>query len=198
MTPAWIEAHASYINGSRRQTSEQIIFHAGDVGRVALFKVLMIPVNALQNSTSLTVKIVFSTNVTIGSTDPDSDVIFGVSDGISFVGFEVVDKNNYRSYPPCFGTEGVTTSSRLKAYKRVSSLLPKPNNIFYPGQVVGTLNLNERWGSCYTAHDGGFAKTAVYSKRLTLSKGLTFEVYRDEKDERIGIKFIEVTIIQDS
>ena len=200
MTPTWIEAHASYINGSHRHTTDQIVFHATDIDvtRVALFKVLMIPVNALQISTSLTVKIVFSTNVTIGSTDSDSDVIFGVSDGISFVGFVVLDKNNYRTHPPCYGSEGVSSSSSLKAYKRVSSLLPKPRSSFYPGQVVGTLNLNERWGSCYTAHDGGFAKTAVYSKRLTLSKGLTFEVHKDQKHERIGIKFIEVTIIQDS
>lgn len=197
MTPAWIEAHASYISGSRGHTPEQITFHADDVGKSALFKVLMIPVNALQNSTSLTVKIVVSTNVTIGS-NSDSDVIFGVSDGISFVGFIVFDKHNYGKFPPCSGLEGTSTSSSLKPRKRVSSLLPKPRSSFYPGQVVGTLNLNERWGSCYTAHDGGFAKTAVYSKRLTLSKGLTFEVYKDHKDERIGIKFVEVTIIQDS
>ena len=193
MTPAWIEAHASYINGSRGHTTDQIIFHATDIDvrRTALFKVLMIPVNALQNSISLTVKIVFSTNVTIGS-NSDSDVIFGVSDGISFVGFDIVDKNNYDNYPPCYGSEGVSLRSL------VSSLLHKPSDSFNPGQVVGTLNLNERWGSCYTAHDGGFAKTAVYNKRLTLSKGLTFEVHKHHKHERIEIKFIEVTIIQDS
>lgn len=200
MTPSWIVAHASYIDGSRGYTTEQITFHAGGAGRWgALFKVPMIPVNELQNSSALTVKFVVSTNVTIGSTDSDSDLIYGVSDGISFVGFETLDKNNYKgNFPPCYGSEGVSFGSRLKDYKRVSSLLPKPSDSFYPGQVIGTLSLNERWGSCYTAHDGGFAKTAVYSKRLNLSKGLTFEVYKDHKGERIGIKFIEVTIIQDS
>ena len=157
-----------------------------------LFKVPMIPVNALQNSTSLTVKIVVSTDVTNGSTDFDGDMMYGVSNGISFVGFDIVDKNNYDNFPPCYRSEGVSLISL------VSSSLHKPSDSFFPSQVVGTLNLNERWGSCYTAHDGGFAKTAVYSKRLTLSKGLTFEVYKHQKHERIGIKFIEVTIIQDS
>ena len=52
-------------------------------------------------------------------------------------------------------------------------------------------------GSCYTAHDGGFVKTAGYNKRLMLNKGLTLEVYKGHKNERVGIKFIEVTILQD-
>ena len=199
MTPSWIEAHASYIEGSRNYTAEQITFFAGDVHRAALFKASMIPVNALQNSTSLSVKFVVSTDVTIGSSDRDSDVIFGVSDGISFVGFEILDKSNYwDGYPPCYGLQGVSLSSRLRGYEPVSPLLPKPRDSFYPGQVVGTLNLNERWGSCYTAHDGGFVKTALYSKRLNFSKGLTFELYKDGKRERMGIRFVEVTIIQDS
>ena len=199
MNPSWIETHASYIDGSRKNTTEQITFYAGAVNRAALFKVPMIPVNVLQNSTPLTVKIVISTNVTIRSAGSDSDVIYGVSDGRSFVGFVALDNYNYKKrYLPCSGLEGVSSSSRLKGYKRVSSRLPRPSDSFYPGQFVGTLNLNERWGSCYTAHDGGFAKTAVYSKRLTLSKGLTFEVYKDNKNEVVGIKFVEVTIIQDS
>ena len=157
-----------------------------------LFKVPMIPVNALQNSTSLTVKIVVSTDVTNGSTDFDGDMMYGVSNGISFVGFDIVDKNNYDNFPPCYRSEGVSLISL------VSSSLHKPSDSFFPSQVVGTLNLNEFWGPCYTAHDGGFAKTAVCNERLTLSKGLTFEVHKDQKHERIGIKFIEVTIIQDS
>ena len=200
MNPSWIETHASYIDGFRRNTTEQITFYAGAVYRAALFKVPMIPVNVLQNSTPLTVKIVISTNVTIGSAGPDSgDVIYGVSDGRSFVGFIALDNYNYKNrYLPCCGFEGVSSSSRLKGYKRVSSWHPKPSDSFYPGQFVGTLSLNERWGSCYTAHDGGFVKTAVYSKRLTLSKGLTFEVYKNNKNEVVGFKFVEVTIIQDS
>ena len=53
---------------------------------------------------------------------------------------------------------------------------------------------NERWGSCYIAHDGG----CVQYKQPTFSQGLTFELYKDGKHERMGIRFVEVTIIQDS
>lgn len=65
---------------------------AGEENLAALFKVPMIPVNALQNSTSLTFKIVVSTDVTNGSTDFVSDMMYGVSDGISSVGFDIVHK----------------------------------------------------------------------------------------------------------
>ena len=48
-------------------------------------------------------------------------------------------------------------------------ITPKPSDSFYPGQFVFTLKLDERWGSCYTAHDGGFVKTVGYNKRLMLN-----------------------------
>ena len=83
----------------------------------------------------------------------------------------------------------------MTGIRRISRFSSKPNDSFYDGQFVITLKLNERWGSCYTAHDGGFVKTAAYNKRLLLSKGLALEVYKQHKTERVGIKFIEVTVI---
>ena len=70
---------------------------------------------------------------------------------------------------------------------------PKPSDSFFPGQFVFTLKLDERWGSCYTAHG-----TAGYNNRLVLSKGLTLVVYKQNKIERVGIKYIKVAIKQDA
>ena len=39
--------------------------------------------------------------------------------------------------------------------------------------------------------------TAGYRKRPMLNKGLILEAYKSDKGERVGIKFIKVTIIQD-
>ena len=75
----------------------------------------------------------------------------------------------------------------------ISPTSPRPSDTFYDGQFVITVKLNERWGSCYTAHDGGFVKTADHNKRLLLSKGLALAVYKDQETERVGTKFIEVT-----
>ncbi len=196
MTPSWLEAHASYINSYRLNTSEQLTFTAGSSEDYpALLKVPMIPANVLQNSTQLTVKIVVSNDVDIG-TNEDSDIKYGLSDGISFVGFETDDKANYNGFAPCFGIEG-PSSTALTERRLISPSSPRPSDTFYPGQFVITLKLDahENWGSCYTAHDGGFVKTAGYNNRLVLSNRLSLEVYKGHTSERVGIKFIEVTVV---
>ena len=198
MTPTWLEAHASYIDSSRSKTTEQLTFNAGSVDFAALLKVPIIPAGMLQYSSPLTIKVVVSHDVSIG-TNHDSDIFYGVSDGVSFVGFTMVDKNNYvhQNAAPCFGYEG-TSGTTQTGRRPISPTSPRPSDTHYPGQFAMTLKLDERWGSCYTAHDGGFAKTAVYNKRLMLNKGLTLEVYKHSKGEKVGIKYIEVTVIQDN
>ena len=197
MTPSWLEAHASYISSYRSRTTEQLTFNAGSVKNAALLKVPMIPANVLQNSTMLTVKIVVSNDVNIGQNE-DSDIRYGVSDGISFVGFETVDIANYNSIAPCFGIEG-SSGTILTGRTPINNFSPIKSDTYYPGQLVFTLKLDalESWGSCYTLHDGGFVNTDGYNKSLNLSNGLTLEVYRDDKGERYGIKFIEVTVVDD-
>ncbi len=196
MTPTWLEAHASYIDSAHSKTTEQLTFNAGSVDHAALLKVPMIPAGWLQYSAPLTVKIVVSNDVSIGKSQ-DTDISYGVSDGVSFVGLKTVDKNNYGSLAPCYGNEGVSGTT-LTGIREIGIFSPRPSDTHYPGQFVMTLKLDEHWGSCYTAHDGGFVKTAVYKKRLMLNKGLTLEVYKQHKVERVGIKYIEVTVIQDA
>ena len=195
MTPNWLEAHASYMDSAHSKTTEQLTFNAGSVNYPALLKVPMIPAGWLQYSAPLTVKIVVSHDVNIGTTH-DSDISYGVSDGRSFVGFITVDKFNSGSSASCYGNEG--TSGTTLTGSRLINPSPKPSDSFYPGQFIVTLKLDERWGSCYTAHDGGFVKTAVYNNRLMLNKGLTLEVYKQGSNEKVGIKYIEVTVIQDA
>ena len=195
MSPTWLEAHASYIDSSRAATSQQLTFNAGAQASAALLKVPMIPAGVLNVATPLTVEITVAHDIAIGGQPIDSDIRYGVSDGTRFIGFETCDKGNYDSNAPCYGTEGLSgiTLSSI----RHDPVIPKPSDSFYPGQFVFTLKLDERWGSCYTAHDGGFVKTAGYNNRLMLTKGLTLEVYKSNKGERVGIRFIKVSIIQD-
>ena len=194
MTPTWLEAHASYMDSSRSSTAQQLTFNAGTVDNAALLKVPMIPAGVLRVSTPLTLEITVAHDVSIGNI-PDSDIRYGVSDGTRFVGFEAPDKGNYVNSAPCYGFEGV--SGATLSSRTYNPVTPKPSDTFYPGQFVFTLKLDERWGSCYTAHDGGFVRTAGYSNRLMLSKGLTLEVYKSDKGERVGIRFIKVVITQD-
>ena len=195
MTPTWLTAHASYIDSHHSITTEQLTFNAGPTDNAALLKVLMIPVGVLKHAAPLTVKIVVSHDVSIGTTH-DSDPAYGVSDGINFVGFVMDDKSNYVNTAPCYRYEGISGTTLTGI--QYSGKLPKPSDSLYPGRFLVTLKLDERWGSCYTAHDGGFTKTAVYNNRLMASKGITLEVYKHSRGEKIGIKFIEVTVIEDA
>ena len=195
MTPSWLEAHASYIQGARTSNAKQLTFNAGSVINGALLKVPLISSGLIKVSTPLTVEIVVANDVSIGKS-VDSDIKYGLSDGEKFVGFEACDKGNYGSNAPCYGAEGVSGAT-ISALRHEGWNTNKPSDSFYPGRFVFTLKLNERWGSCYTAHDGGLTKTVGYNNRLILSKGLTLEVYRGDKGERVGIKSIVVTIMQD-
>ena len=195
MTPSWLETHASYIESSRTITADQLTFNAGSVNDAALLKVPMIPPAVVRDSSPLTVNITVANDVSIGQ-GTDSDIKYGVSDGTRFIGFHTPDKRNYGSYSPCFGFEGVSGTTLTSM--RHGSITPKPSDSFYPGQFVFTLKLDERWGSCYTAHDGGLVKTAGYNNQLILSKGLTLEVYKSSSRERVGIRYIKVAIKQDA
>ena len=195
MTPTWLEAHASYIDSSRTSTPQQLTFNAGAKDNTALLKVPMIYSGVLKAGTPLTVEITVAHDVSIGSKPVDSEIRYVVSDGTRFVGFETCEKDNYETNAPCYGIEGISGASASSL--RSNPVLPKPNDSFYPGQFVFTLKLDERWGSCYIPHDGGFVRTAGYNNRVMLNEGLNLEVYRSNKGERVGIRFIKVAIIQD-
>ena len=92
--------------------------------------------------------------------------------------------------------EGVSGSTLTPT--RYEPSKPKPSDPFYPGQFVFTLKLDERWGSCYTAHDVGFVGSAGYNSRLIFSKGPTLEVDKSDAGERVGIRYIKVAINQDA
>ena len=196
MTPTWLEAHASYIDSSHTTTTEQLTFNAGSATFAALLKVPMIPAGVLQYSASVTAKIVVAHDASIGTSE-DSDVSYGVSDGTSVVGITWRDRADYSGSSPCFGFQG-TSGAHLSTNGWINNSSPRVKDSFYPGRIVITLKPNERWGSCYTAHDGGFVKTTTFTKRLMLNKGLTLEVYKDSGSERSGIKYIEVTILQNA
>lgn len=195
MTPLWLESHASYINTDRSSSASQITFNAGSTVNAALLKVFLVPSGVLADDTPLSVEITVANDISIGKIG-DSDIRYGLSDGTTFVGFESPDQGNYGNHGPCYGCEGVSgvTLSSI----RCDPVTPKTSDSLYPGQFVYTLKLDERFGLCYTAHDSGFVRTANYNNRLMISKGLTLEVYKSDKAEKVGIRYIKVAISRDS
>ena len=140
MTPTWLEAHASYMDSSQATTTEQVTFNAGSVYCAALLKVFMIHACVLQYSASLTVKILVSHDVSIGKAE-DSDVSYGVSDGISVVGIVMRNKADHSSSSPCLGFEGASDTS-LRTDGWITSSSPRASDSFYLSQFVITLKLD--------------------------------------------------------
>ena len=194
MTPLWLETHSSHIDSNRSTTADHITFNAGSIRNAALLKVPLVTAGVLVDETPLSIEITVANDVSIGG---DSDIRYGVSDGINFIGFETMDTWNYRDHSPCFGTEALSgeTLTAVTSFNRFSALSAAITN-FFPKQFVFTLKLDQPWGSCLTAHGGGSIKTAEYSKRLLVSRGLSLEVYKSDTVERVGIKFFKVIIMK--
>ena len=198
MTPTWFEGHASYIDSSHSTTADLISFNAGVKNNAVLLKIPLIASDVLKDCVPLTVEVTVANDVRIGGRGYDSDIRYGLSDGKTFIGFEAIDRRTYATQSPCYGVEG-KSGNTLTGISLKNSKYPKVNKYsYYPGQFEFTFKLDQRWGSCYTAQDHGFVKTAGYINRLKVSKGLTLEVYKSDKKQRVGIKFIKVAITQDS
>ena len=100
MTLLWLETHASYIAEERTVSASQITFNSSSLAQAALLKVPLIPAGVLTNASPLTVEITVANDISIGQ-DADSDIIYGVSDGIRFIGLETIHQGNYASHSPC-------------------------------------------------------------------------------------------------
>ena len=197
MTPSWLETNAANISSHRSTTTHQMTFNAGSKEFELLLRVALVAPGVLVDGTPMTVEITVANDVSIGETI-DSDPNYGLSDGTNFIGFETVDQDNYPSLAPCFGSQASSgeTKTSDEYLEWMTALVPTDS--FFPDQFVFTLALkpDKPWGSCFTAHGGGHTKTASYTRQLALSHGLALEVYRDHKEERVGIKFIKVTIMK--
>ena len=194
MTPLWLQAHASYIDGYRSIANDQITFLGGSsLFNALLLKVPLVNAADLKDETSLTVEITIANDVSIPQS-ADSDVMCGLSDGTNFIGFAMYDPWNYQfGSAPCFGMEA-TPGASLNNTQELAINFLKPSEKFYPDEFVFTLKLDISRGWCFTPHDGGFTKTAEYSKRLKLSQGLSLEVYKNHEHERVGIRYIKLTM----
>lgn len=197
MTPSWLEKNAANISRNRSTTTDQITFNASSKDFELLLKVPLVAAGVLVDGTPLTFEMTVANDVSIGETS-DSDPNYGLSDGTNFIGFETVDQGNYFRWAPCFGTQASSGETKTSTENLGGKTSLVPRDSFYPDQFVFTLalKLDKPWGSCFTAHGGGYTKTAEYTKELTLSHGLALEVYKGTKEERVGIKFIKVTVMK--
>ena len=82
--------------------------------------------------------------------------------------------------------------------RHVDASLPKASETYYPGRFEIQLSLSDRWGNCFIPLDGGFSREMIYQNKLNPSHGLFLEIYGDHAQEKEGIKYIEMTILEEN
>jgi len=127
----------------------------------------------------------------------DHDIIFGISDGNKFIGFFMVDKDNFAGLHPCHSIEGDKVNNKLSnvVYDRSGPRPSSPRG--FSGEVKIQLKPGEKWGSCHTEHDEGFVFITNYQRNLDLTKGLFLDTYRDDAPEIFRIEYITVDAMID-
>lgn len=185
---------AIFIHHHHSVTASQLTFLSAPETYARLLSVPLIPPKAINTDANLVAKLVVGVNKLMGLEDCDPS--FVISDGQFFNGALLFDKNNYKVNAPCIGIEG--SSGTVIGNRRVGSHSPKSPVTVYPGRVEIWINLSDRWGTCFVSLDGGFSRETTYQNKLNPTNGLYFELYSDHKSEEVGIKYIEVTIVQEN
>ena len=194
-TPIKLANAASFIYHQHTVTATKLTFLSAPANYARLMQVPLIPAETLDADTNLVIKMIIGTDIDIGQ--GESDPSYVISDGQFFVGVHIRDKNNYKTSSPCNPLEG-SSGNTMGKDRRHGSPLPKPAEAYYPERVETKLSLSDRWGNCFTSHDGGSSTEMIFQHKLNPQKGLFLEIYADTSNEKVGIKYIEVSIVQES
>ena len=192
-TPIKLASAATFIHHHNSITPRLLTFLSAPSNYYRLMVVPLIPPGVIDTNAILVVKMAVGLETAFGAADNDPS--FVISDGHRFNGMIIHDKSNYPSSAPCHGIDGPSgkTTSR-----RMDSGLPKPSESYYPGRYEIHLSLSDRWGTCFVPLDGGFSREMVYQSKLNSFNGLSLEVYGGDAQEKEGIKYIELSILQEN
>ena len=185
---------ASFIHHQHTVTATKFTFLSAPQSYARLMKIPLIPAGTVASDANLVVKMTVGTDKEIGQ--GESDPSYVISDGKHLIGAHIRDKNTYRTAAPCVNVEG--SSSNFFGTRRYGSDLPKPSQSDHPGRFETWLNLSDRWGTCFVSLDGGFSREMTFQRKLNPHNGLFLEIYADARNEKVGIKYIEVSIEEEN
>ena len=187
MTPKWI--HNNTVTTGPHALYPQyleILPSTGQSLQCALQIQLVAP-NILTSTDSVTVTVTIAVDVSYASSN-DHDPIIGVSDGISFIGAQVPDRNSN----PCRIREGNSNTATLTQINDIVG--PTVTSQRYSSEIKIQLKPAEQWGSCHTEHNEGYTNVGNYQRLLDPSRGLNLEIYRGQSYEQYRIKYVAVDV----
>ena len=191
MTPKWIHSNAVITGPHALYPQYFEILPTTGVNYQQALQIQLVAPNILTSTDSVSVTVTVALDTKLAD-NSDHDILFGISDGVSTVGFKTHDKNNYPSYSPCVKFQGKVVQTKLQNYQQGNGPLVASRK--YSSEIKLHFRPTEKWGSCHTEHDEGYVTTQNYQLSLDLSKALYFEAYRDGAGERYRIKYIVVDV----
>ena len=160
-----------------------------------LIQAELVPPNTLTSTDNVVVKLIIAMDTVLADSG-DHDPVFGISDGTSFTGFLVVDKDNYVNQSPCYLHEGNIINNVLQVSgSDVNGA--KVSSQHYSSEITIQIKPNDQWGSCHTEHDEGTINIVNYQHALDITKGLYLEMYRHDALEKYHIKYIVANVYLD-
>ena len=191
MTPDWLYKY-SIVTKPFTVQPKYLEILAGKNLYERLIQAELIAPNILTTTDNVVVTLTIAMDTVLADSS-DHDPIFGISDGMSFVGFRAIDKNRYATQVPCNSWEGDITGNILQ--NNVYDLTGvKVHSRYYSSVIKIQIKPNDQWGSCHTEHDEGNVRISNYQHKLNLTKGLYFEMYRDDVAEKYRIEYIAAEV----
>ena len=194
MTPEWLSKHST-ITKPFTVHNKFLEIPAGKIENERLIQAELIAPNTLTTTDDVVVTLTIAMDTALADSN-DHDSTFAISDGTSFIGFHVVDKDNYHTHSPCFNIEGDATNTYLRNTISYHTN-PKVNSRNYSSEITIQIKPNDRWGSCHTEHDEGTVNTVNYQRTLDMTKGVYFQMYRAHTHEKYYLKYIVANIYRD-
>ena len=187
MTPKWIHSNAVITGPHALYPQYFTILPTNGENYQRAIQVKLVDPNILTFTDGFTVTVIVAVDATYASSN-DHDPAIGISDGISFIGFEATDERT----SPCNHYEGDSSTDVLQ--NRYLAFGPVVTSRRYSSEIKIQIRPAEQWGSCHTEHDEGYTNIANYQRLLDPSKGLYLEWYRNGINEKHHIKYIVVDV----
>ena len=190
MAPSWLHKHST-ISGLHSLNPQYLEFLPSTVNFQQLLQVQLVEPDVLTGTDCISVTLTIAMDTALAD-GGDHDPLFGISDGKSFVGFQIPDKDNYPRLSPCYRYEGDNASGVLT--NGSFGIGPLVTSRSYSSEIKLQIRPTEQWGSCHTEHDEGYTNVGNYKRKLDLTNGLYLEMYREHAAEDYRIKYIVVDV----
>ena len=190
MTPSWLHKHST-ITGLHSLNPQYLEFLPSTVARQQILEVQLVAPNVLTSTQCISVTLTIAMDTALAD-GGDHDPSFGISNGNSFVGFQISDKANYPDVSPCFYHEGDNANGVLTNGK--SGIGPLVTSRSYSSEVKLHIRPTEQWGSCHTEHDEGYTSIGNYQHKLDLTNGIYLDMYHANVPKTYHIKYIVVDV----